>query len=60
FIIIAWLPINLTLTYFDSTELIAHLPIYGIMALLLIWIPGTANRLQWTQGLGLFRESGAI
>jgi hypothetical protein len=50
-IIIAWLPINLTLTYFNTTELIGHLPIYGIMALLLIWIPGKLNREQWVAAL---------
>lgn len=54
-IIIAWLPINLTLTYFNTTELIGHLPIYGIMALLLIWIPGKINREQWVAGLRLFQ-----
>ncbi len=54
-IILAWLPINVTLTYFNDVELIGHLPIYGIMALLLIWIPGEANRDQWIAGLRLFR-----
>lgn len=56
-IIIAWLPINLTLTYFNTTELIGHLPIYGIMALLLIWIPGRANLDEWTEGLRLFHPA---
>ncbi len=56
-IVVAWLPINLTLTYFDTTELIGHLPIYGIMALLLIWIPGRANRDEWIQGLRFFRPA---
>jgi len=56
-IVVAWLPINLTLTYFDTTELIGHLPIYGIMALLLIWIPGRANRDEWIQGLRFFRTA---
>ena len=57
-IIVAWLPINFTLTYFNSTELIGHLPIYGIMAILLIWIPGDANRARWTRSLALFTQSG--
>ena len=52
-IIVAWLPINLTLTYFNAVELIGHLPIYGIMALLLIWIPGGANRDAWVAALAL-------
>lgn len=53
-IILAWLPMNLTLTYFGTTELIGHLPIYGIMALLLIWMPGKSSR-EWVAGLRLFR-----
>ena len=56
-IIVAWLPINLTLMYFNSVELIGHLPIYGIMAVLLIWIPGDANRVQWTSALHAFEWS---
>jgi uncharacterized membrane protein YphA (DoxX/SURF4 family) len=36
-IVIAWLPINLTLTVFDWVELVGHLPIYGAFAALLIW-----------------------
>ena len=52
-IIVAWLPINVTLTYFGTTELIGHLPIYGIMALLLIWIPGKTTLGQWVAGLRL-------
>ncbi len=56
-IIIAWLPMNVTLTYFGATELIGHLPIYGIMALLLIWIPGKTTLAQWVAGLRLFRPA---
>jgi len=52
-IIVAWLPMNVTLTYFGTTELIGHLPIYGIMALLLIWIPGKTTLGQWVAGLRL-------
>jgi uncharacterized membrane protein YphA (DoxX/SURF4 family) len=50
-IIIAWLPFNLTLSVFNQTELIGHLPIYGIMALLLIWIPGERNLDEWVAGV---------
>ena len=58
-IILAWLPFNLTLSVFNSTELIGHLPIYGIMALLLIWIPGDERNLDdWTDGLA--RELGPL
>jgi uncharacterized membrane protein YphA (DoxX/SURF4 family) len=50
-IIIAWFPINLTLTIFDSTELVGHLPIYGAMAVLLVWENGPKNLELWTRGL---------
>ncbi|GAC1429172.1 MAG: hypothetical protein NVSMB5_23700 [Candidatus Velthaea sp.] len=50
-IILAWLPFNLTLSVFNQVELIGHLPIYGIMALLLIWIPGRRNLDEWVDGV---------
>jgi len=50
-IIFAWLPFNLTLAVFDGTELLGHLPIYGIMAVLLIWIPGERNLDEWVAGV---------
>jgi len=37
FILLAWVPFNLTLPFLGWSELIGHLPIYGIMGLLLIW-----------------------
>ncbi|MGQ0815252.1 MAG: DoxX protein [Gemmatimonadota bacterium] len=39
-ILILWLPFNLTLPFLGWRELVGHLPIYGVMALLLIWGPG--------------------
>jgi uncharacterized membrane protein YphA (DoxX/SURF4 family) len=36
-VLIAWIPINMTLTIFNWVELVGHLPIYGIMAVLLVW-----------------------
>ncbi len=36
-ILVAWLPFNLTLTVFNWSELIGHLPFYGAMAVLLVW-----------------------
>lgn len=36
-ILILWVPFNLTLPFLGWRELVGHLPIYGIMALLLIW-----------------------
>ncbi len=50
-ILIAWIPINLTLTVFNWTELIGHLPIYGTLAVLLVWSPGEANGTLWLRGL---------
>ncbi|HEX6057496.1 MAG TPA: hypothetical protein VFZ11_00670 [Gemmatimonadaceae bacterium] len=35
-ILILWLPFNLTLPFLGWTELVGHLPLYGIMALLLV------------------------
>ncbi len=50
-ILIAWIPINLTLTIFNWTELIGHLPIYGTLAVLLVWSPGRENLTLWLSGL---------
>ena len=50
-ILLAWIPINLTLTVFNWTELIGHLPIYGALAVLLVWSPGRENRALWLRGL---------
>lgn len=50
-ILIAWIPINLTLTIFNWTELIGHLPIYGTLAVLLVWSPGESNMTLWLRGL---------
>ncbi len=50
-IIAAWGIINLTLTIFSWVELVGHLPIYGIMAVLLIWAPSEKTRRLWRQGI---------
>ena len=50
-ILIAWIPINLTLTVFNWTELVGHLPIYGTFAVLLVWSPGRENLALWLSGL---------
>ena len=50
-ILIAWIPINLTLTIFNWTELVGHLPIYGTFAVLLIWSAGSENLALWLNGL---------
>jgi uncharacterized membrane protein YphA (DoxX/SURF4 family) len=61
-VLIAWLPINLTLTIFNWTELVGHLPIYGIMAVLLLWAPGRENLALWVNGLrgGPLAASGLV
>ncbi len=40
-VLITWVPINMSLSYFNwnATEMIGHLPIYGAMAVLLVWAP---------------------
>jgi uncharacterized membrane protein YphA (DoxX/SURF4 family) len=50
-VLIAWVPINMTLTIFNWTELVGHLPIYGTMSVLLLWSPGRENVKLWLQGL---------
>jgi len=50
-ILIAWIPINLTLTVFNWTELVGHLPIYGTFAVLLVWSAGRENLALWLKGL---------
>ena len=49
--VLALVPVNLTLTIFNWNELIGHLPIYGALALLLIWEPGRKNLRLWIEGL---------
>jgi uncharacterized membrane protein YphA (DoxX/SURF4 family) len=50
-ILITWIPINLTLTVFNWTELIGHLPIYGTLAILLVWSSERENLALWLDGL---------
>lgn len=50
-ILIAWIPINMTLTIFNWTELVGHLPIYGALAVLLIWETSEHNLALWLRGL---------
>lgn len=50
-VVLALVPVNLTLTVFNWTELIGHLPIYGALAVLLIWEPGRKNLRLWIEGL---------
>ena len=50
-VLVALVPVNLTLTVFNYTELVGHLPIYGVLAVLLIWEPGSKNLALWLRGL---------
>ncbi len=50
-IIAAWGIINLTLTIFSWVELVGHLPIYGIMAVLLVWAPSEKTTRLWQRGV---------
>jgi uncharacterized membrane protein YphA (DoxX/SURF4 family) len=54
----AWLFINITLTIFNWVELVGHLPIYGAMAVLLVWSPDAEDQRLWVDGvLGAQAES---
>jgi uncharacterized membrane protein YphA (DoxX/SURF4 family) len=50
-ILTAWLFINMTLTIFNWVELLGHLPLYGIMAVLLVWTPDEEDQRLWKQGV---------
>lgn len=50
-ILIAWLPINLSLTVFNWTELVGHLPFYGAIAFLFVWTPGREDAELWWKGI---------
>ncbi len=47
----AWGFINMTLTIFDWVELTGHLPLYGVMAVLLVWTPDDAEQRLWVRGV---------
>jgi uncharacterized membrane protein YphA (DoxX/SURF4 family) len=50
-IITAWLFINMTLTIFSWVELVGHLPLYGVMAVLLVWTPDEEDERLWVEGV---------
>jgi len=50
-IVTAWLFINMTLTIFNWVELLGHLPLYGAMAVLLVWSPGEEDQRLWVEGV---------
>lgn len=50
-VVLAWFPINITLTLFAWEELIGHLPIYGVMAVLLVWGSSSKDLYLLLEGL---------
>jgi uncharacterized membrane protein YphA (DoxX/SURF4 family) len=52
----AWLFINMTLTMFSWVELLGHLPLYGVMGVLLIWTPDLEDQELWVNGILWQRE----
>lgn len=57
--LILWVPFNLTLPFLGWRELVGHLPIYGIMALILLWeeVTPEAER-AFVSGVKLRERSG--
>jgi uncharacterized membrane protein YphA (DoxX/SURF4 family) len=47
----AWIFINMTLTVFNWVELLGHLPLYGVMAVLLVWTPTEEDQRLWVRGV---------
>jgi hypothetical protein len=39
----------MTLTVFNWVELVGHLPLYGVMAMLLVWTPHEEDERPWTR-----------
>jgi uncharacterized membrane protein YphA (DoxX/SURF4 family) len=50
-ILTSWLFINMTLTIFNWVELVGHLPLYGVMGILLVWTPREEDRRAWVSGV---------
>ena len=47
----AWVLINMSLTVFSWVELVGHLPLYGVMAMLLVWTPQEDDQRLWVEGV---------
>jgi hypothetical protein len=47
----AWVLINMSLTVFNWVELVGHLPLYGVMAILLVWTPQQDDQRMWVRGV---------
>jgi uncharacterized membrane protein YphA (DoxX/SURF4 family) len=46
-----WLLINMSLTVFSWVELVGHLPLYGVMAILLVWTEQEEDQRLWIDGV---------
>jgi hypothetical protein len=50
-VLASWIFINMTLTVFNWVEVLGHLPLYGVMAVLLIWTPTGEDQCLWVRGV---------
>jgi hypothetical protein len=50
-LLMAWVPFNLTLTFFRWHELAGHLPFYGALAALMVWTPAADDQVLWMRGV---------
>ena len=50
-ILTTWLFINMTLTIFNWVELVGHLPLYGVLGILLVWTPREEDQRLWVSGV---------
>ena len=55
-VLIAFIPFNMTLAIFNWTELVGHLPFYGVLAVLLVWTPEEEDQQIWTRAVALPME----
>src|SRR6185369_5734963 len=55
----AWIFINMTLTIFNWVELVGHLPLYGVLGVLLVWAPSEAEQRLWVSGV-LGRDASGV
>jgi hypothetical protein len=46
-----WLLINMSLTVFSWVELVGHLPLYGVMAILLVSTEQEEDQRLWIDGV---------
>jgi len=61
-VLVAAVPFNATLILFGQTELVGHLPVYGVFAALLIYgsNPSTATVVRWLPSVAFVRRALAL